>query len=159
MSGRWCSFWSLTPSHMSIKVRCDVIFTSAGWRWRSTFTSTPGWKDAAAMRWKLRWTKWLRMLVYHISGRILPRTCQVWLYVCILTRFGALHRLEITQRCKFSLWCVHHFLCTAHSFPVGRNIICRLSFLVRMKLAISLPAHVQVAVLTYTCTVPVCHRL
>lgn len=67
--------------------RCDIIFTFPGWQWRSTSTSTLGWKDTAVMRWKLRWTRWLRMLVYHINGRILLRTCQVCLYACMLTSF------------------------------------------------------------------------
>lgn len=143
----------------------DIIFTFTGWQWRSISTSTPGWKDAAVMKWKLRWTRWLRMLVYHISGRILLRTCQVRLYCLCVCR----HVLDvcisasdwIMQRCKFSFWCMHQFLCLIYSFPLGRNIICRLSFLFRNMLpcyAFPLPAHVHAAVSTSTCSVPVCHK-
>lgn len=138
----------------------DIISTFADWRWRSTSTSMRGWKDAAAMKWKLRWTRWLRMLACHISGRSSQRTCQVCLYVCTLTCFGSRRLVEIMQECKCTFWCVHQILSSPSSFPVGRNIICRLSLLFRMKLPCPpLPAHVCAAVSAYTCTVPVCHRL
>lgn len=114
------------------KGRHGIIFISAGWQWRSTSTSTPGWKDSAARRWKLRRSRWLRTLVYRTSGRSWQRTCQVRLDVALDARCV----IEITLRCEFGLWCVYWF-------PVGRNTIRRLSFLVRMRLhrcATSLPA-------------------
>lgn len=82
--------------------------------------------------------------------------------MCTLTCFGSWRLVEIMQECKCTFWCVHQILSSASSFPVGRNIICRLSPLFRMKLpcyVVPLPAHVCAAVSTYTCTVPVCHRL
>lgn len=156
--------WQVVPSSVtraSLHVD-DVTRTFAGWRWRSISTSMPGSKGSAAMRWKVRWTRWLRMLVYHISGRILLRTCQVCLYVCMLTCLGSWCLIEIMQKWKFSLWCVRQVLRLPRSFPLGGNIICRLYFPLTMKLpcyAVPLAAHVHAAASMYTCTVPVCHRL
>lgn len=92
---------------MAFFVNQMILFSPfTGWQWRSTSTSTPGWKDAAALRWKRRWTRWLRMLVCHIRGRILLRTCQVCLFqMCV---FQCL--IEIMQRCKF-----HFLICSSVS--------------------------------------------
>ena len=87
----------------------------AGWRWRSTSTSTVGWRDAAAPRWNSRRTRWLRTSVYHTSGRSSLRTCQVRRHAFILTRPGARRVVEITPRCKFGVWCAR--IC----FPCARG--------------------------------------
>lgn len=101
--------------------RCDVMSTFPGWQWKSTFTSTPGSKDAVAKRLKLRWIRWLRMSVCQTNGKNLPRTCRVSLYVNV---------------CCCILLCAHVNLAvdvsSVHSFPLGRNITRSLSCLFRI---------------------------
>ena len=114
-SGVQYPLWSLMPPSHVNQMGVMILFLHShftpGWQWRSTSTSTPGWKDAPVTKWKSKWTRWLRMLVYHISARILRRTCQVCLYECVLWHLCDLRvsefLVEIMQIRKSYFLCVY----------------------------------------------------